>query len=139
MPKSTPYEGWHNKRPNVSHLHEFGAPVWILLEGQKIDRKMQPKRRIYVGFDDGAGAIKYYNAKMHNVLTSQNFKQITPPQTDSIPEDVNITPDSQPEGQSDGDMLPTGITGLDDITLTLEPGSSKKRKRGLLEGDIDRY
>ena len=37
--KSTPYEGWHNERPNVSHLREFGAPVWILLQGQKIDQK----------------------------------------------------------------------------------------------------
>ena len=41
--KSTPYEGWYNKKPNVSHVHEFGAPVWILLQGQKIDQKMQPK------------------------------------------------------------------------------------------------
>ena len=32
---------------------------------------------------------------------------------------------------------PTGITGADDITPTLEPGSSRKRKRNLLEGDID--
>ena len=33
-------------------------------------------------------------------------------------------------------MLPKGLTGSDDITLTLEPGS-KKHKRNLLEGDID--
>ena len=67
-----PYKGWHNKKPNVSHLREFRAPVWILLQGQKIDLKMQAKSkwRIYIGFDDGAGAVKYYNAEMHNVLTS---------------------------------------------------------------------
>ena len=128
-----------NKRPNVSHLREFGAPVWILLQGQRIDQKMQAKskRRIYVGFDDGTGAVKYYNAKTRNVLTSRNFKQITPPQTDPIPENVDITPDSQPEGESDGDTPPTGITGADDITPTLEPGSSRKHKRNLSEGDID--
>ena len=40
-----PYEGWHNKKPNVSHLCEFGAPVWILLQGQKIDQKMQAKSK----------------------------------------------------------------------------------------------
>ena len=74
---------------------------------------------------------------MHNVLTSQNFKQITPPQTDPIPEHVDIIPDSQPKGKSDGDVPPTDITGSDDITLTLEPSSSRKRKRSLLEGDID--
>jgi hypothetical protein len=27
----TPYEGWHNKKLNVSYLREFGSPVWILL------------------------------------------------------------------------------------------------------------
>ena len=134
-----PYEGWYNKKPNISHLHEFGAPVWILLPGQKIDWKMQPKskRHIYVSFDDGTGAIKYYNTKMRNVLTSRNFKQMTPPQPDPITKDVDITPDSQHEGESDGDAPPTGITGSDDITLTLEPGSSRKHKRSLLEGDID--
>ena len=26
----TPYETWTNERPNVSHLREFGVPVWIL-------------------------------------------------------------------------------------------------------------
>ena len=48
LPNSTPYEGWHNKRPNVSHLHEFGAPGWILLQGQKIDWKMQPNEFMLV-------------------------------------------------------------------------------------------
>ena len=134
-----PYGGWYNKKPNVSHLCEFGAPVWILPQGQKIDQKMQSKSkgRIYVGFDDGTGAIKYYNAKTCNVLTSQNFKQRTPPQTAPILKDVDITADSWPEGESDGDVLPTGITGSDDITPTLEPGSSRKHKRNLLESNID--
>ena len=99
--------------------------------------KPKSKQKIYIGFDDGAGAVEYYNAETRNVLTSQNFKQITPPQTDPIPKDIDITPDSWPEGESDGDMPPTGITGSDDITLTLEPGSSRKHKRNLLEGDID--
>ena len=72
-----------------------------------------------------AGAMKYYNAEMHNVLTSRNFKQITPPQITPIPENIDITPDSQHEGESVGDTLPMGVTGLDDITLNLEPGSKK--------------
>ena len=74
---------------------------------------------------------------MQKVLTSRNFKQITPPQIAPIPQNIDITPDSQLEGESDGDTLPTGITGSDNITLTLEPGSSRKHKRNLLESDID--
>jgi transposase InsO family protein len=27
----TPYQGWEGTKPNVSHLREFGAPVWVLL------------------------------------------------------------------------------------------------------------
>ena len=26
----TPYEGWTGKKPDVTHLQEFGVPVWIL-------------------------------------------------------------------------------------------------------------
>jgi len=33
---TTPYEVWHGHKPDVTHLCEFGAPVWILLQGQKI-------------------------------------------------------------------------------------------------------
>ena len=87
-------------------------------------------------FDDGAGAIKDYNAEMCNVLTSRHFKQITPPHTTPIPENIDIAPDSQHEGESDGDTVPTGVTDSDDITPTLEPGS-RKHKRNLLESDID--
>jgi len=26
----TPYQIWHGRKPNVAHLCEFGAPVWVL-------------------------------------------------------------------------------------------------------------
>ena len=43
LAKITPYQIWHGRKPNVAHLREFGAPVWILLQGQKVQRKMLPK------------------------------------------------------------------------------------------------
>ena len=70
--KATPYQIWHGKKPSVSHLREFGAPVWVLLQGQRIQWKMLPKslRRAYVGFDEGSKSIKYYNAATRTILTS---------------------------------------------------------------------
>jgi hypothetical protein len=55
LPKSMPYQGWHNQKPNVAHLCEFSAPVWILLQGQKEQCKMLPKSKccVYIGYDDG--------------------------------------------------------------------------------------
>ena len=37
-----PYEKWFTKKPNISHLREFGAPVWVLLQGQKYLEKWRP-------------------------------------------------------------------------------------------------
>lgn len=39
----TPYQVWYGKKPDVSHLHEFRAPVWVLLQGQNVQHKMLPK------------------------------------------------------------------------------------------------
>ena len=41
----TPYEMRFKKKPNISHLQEFRAPVWVLLQGQKVPRKMESKSR----------------------------------------------------------------------------------------------
>jgi hypothetical protein len=79
----TPYEAWHNEKPNVAHLREFSAPVWVLLQGQKEARKILSKstHRAYVGFEDGPKAVKYYNAETRKVLTSCNFCFLSPPET----------------------------------------------------------
>ena len=72
LPGSTPYEAWHGHKPDVSGLHEFGSPVYILLQGQKTPPKLLPqsKQQIFVGYDDGSKSIKYYNLETRKVLTS---------------------------------------------------------------------
>ena len=76
----TPYEAWFKRKPEVSNLREFGAPVWVLIQGQKIPRKIlsKSKRRVYVGSEDGPKAIKYYCAESRSILTSRNFRFLTP-------------------------------------------------------------
>jgi hypothetical protein len=39
---ATPEERWNGKRPNIKHLQEFGALVYVLLEGTN-QSKMRPK------------------------------------------------------------------------------------------------
>jgi hypothetical protein len=59
-------------KPNVSHLREFGAPVWVLLQGKKEPLKMETKsrQRIFVGYEDGSKSVKYYNVETCKILTS---------------------------------------------------------------------
>jgi len=98
--KGTPYQLWHSHKPNISHLREFSAPVWVLLQGQKVQRKMLPKslRRAYVSYDEGSKSVIYYNAAMRNILTSRNFCFLSPAET-SPPEEIAIEPDAPLEGE----------------------------------------
>jgi len=107
-PNSTPYQVWHGIKPDVSHLREFGAPLWVLLQGPNVRRKMLPKsqRRAYVGYDDRSKSFKYYNAATGNILTSRIYKLL---HTDTLPppEEIVIDPpdkgESSPsEGEGDG-------------------------------------
>ena len=81
---STPYQRWNNTKPNVSHLREFGAPVWIVPQGQELRRELLPLARghgrAFVGYDEteGTRSVKYYDAETKKVLTSRNFRFISP-------------------------------------------------------------
>src|ERR1700678_4551476 len=118
----TPYEKWFNKKPNISHLCEFGAPVWVLLQGQKEPGKMETKfrRRIFVGYDDGSKSIKYYNAETRKVLTSRNIRFLNLTDSETPPEPMVILPDGPREGEPGSSTLPTSENTSDD---------SLKRKR----------
>ena len=77
--KTTPYQLWNNRKPNVLHLQEFSAPIWVLLQGQRVQRKILPKsqRRAYIGYDKGSKSIMYYNVVTRNILTLRNFCFLT--------------------------------------------------------------
>jgi hypothetical protein len=70
--EKTPYELWHNNKPDILHLREFGVLVWILLKGQKKPLKLQPhsKQFYYVGCKDGSKLVLYYSPKTRKVLIS---------------------------------------------------------------------
>jgi hypothetical protein len=133
--KITPYQ----------NLREFGAPVWVLLQGQKEDRKMLPKskRQVYVGFDDGAKAVKYYSAETRKIMTSRNFRNIDPPQ-ESPPEPIIITPDKHHEGESSGGMPLSGAQSTEPVQADepnkdapMEKQQTRKRKRRDETIDLD--
>ena len=106
----TPYEAWFGEKPNINGLREFGAPVWVLLQGQKVTRKMLPKseRKTYVGYEDGPKAIKFYNAETRKILTLRNFHFLSLSEiADPPPEGIVVAPDVPREGESRGCALPS--------------------------------
>jgi len=123
-PGMTPYEAWHGMKPDVSHLREFGSPVYVLLQGRNVKPKLLPrsKQQIFVGFDSGSKSIKYYNPETRRVLTSRNYQFLSNlPKETGMPEPilVELPPTMLREGEHD-----------DGNNDTLQLGSQhNKRKR----------
>ena len=69
----TPYAMWTGRKPDVSHLREFGSAVWVLLEGQP--DKLQPKAAKFVltGYNDDSSSIRFYDARTRWIQSSWNF------------------------------------------------------------------
>ena len=128
---ATPYQLWNGQKLNVSHLKEFGAPVWVLTQGQNIQRKMLPKSQchIYVGYDNRSNSVKYYNAATRSILTLRNYHFITP-SSPTEPEDIFIEPESVDspwlEGEEQGENNHKNNSKIPEI--------SKKQPA---KGDID--
>jgi len=79
---TTPEGLWNQKLPDVSHLQEFSAPVYILSKGMNKSKLAAAKsmKHIFVGFTlEGAGAIKYYNASTRQVKVSRNYRFLNNP------------------------------------------------------------
>ena len=124
LPGTTPFEAWHGHKPDVSHLREFGSPVYVLLQGQKKQPKLMPrsKQQIFVGFDDGSKSIKYFNPETRRVLTLRNYKFLTNlPKQSGTPEpiQVDLPPAVLREGEHDSG----------DHNSTLQTGSQHQNKR----------
>jgi len=137
---TTPYQRWYDRKPTISHLREFGVPVWVLLQGQKVQCKMLPKssRRTYVGYEDGSKSIKYYSAETRKVLTSRNFHFLSnlEPQESTTDDDLVLTPNISCEGEN-GQEDERNLNKMEEIRdckrkRKLEDEPSKPRKtRGI--------
>jgi Integrase core domain/GAG-pre-integrase domain len=96
----TPYEIWESSKLNISHLQEFGAPVWTLLQGQKVLRKLLPKSQqwTYIGYDDGSKSIKFYSPQSRKILISRNFHFLATPLSEKPPEEIAVSPKAACKG-----------------------------------------
>jgi hypothetical protein len=107
--KLMPYQAWTREKLDVSHLREFGAPIWILWQGAHIGHKLELKsrQRLFVGFDDGTKVVKYYSPESQKILISRNYHFLTLPDTPlAVTKGIEIhMPDMQHEGEATGSRL----------------------------------
>ncbi len=122
----TPYEAWHGNKPNVTHLREFGTPVWVLLQGQNVTRKILPKskRRAYVGTNDASDSVLYYNAETKKILTSRNYKFLT--EQKEAAEEIAVSPTREGEHKNDARGINTRVDNTPSSEKSKEKNDSCK-------------
>lgn len=69
----TPYEMWHNKRPNVKHIKIFGSEAMVHVPKQKrtkLDKKSQ--KMLLIGFCDNVKGYRLWDSIKKKVVISRD-------------------------------------------------------------------
>ena len=120
LPNITPYEKWTKHKPNIAHLREFGCDVWVLREPQT-QSKLEARsfRAIFVGYEDGPKAIKYYVPTSRQIKITRNYQFThSPNQIHSPPSEIT-------------DIENTQNTETLTTTNTPDIRKSKRRKKNI--------
>ena len=72
--KTTPYQEFSGKKPDVSRLEEFGTRCWVMIPDQR-RAKLDPKaeEHYFVGVAEHSKAWKFYNKFTRHVQISRNI------------------------------------------------------------------
>lgn len=73
MQTMTPYQGWHGRKPNVSHLHIFGCDAYYHIpkdERSKLEPKGQKCK--FVGYSETQKAFRLYDPSSGKVKISRD-------------------------------------------------------------------
>nr|GEX69719.1 hypothetical protein [Tanacetum cinerariifolium] len=78
--EKTPYELLHNKLPNLSFLHMFGALCYLTNDSENLG-KLQPKAdiRIFIGYAPTKKAFRIYNRRTRRIVETihVDFDELT--------------------------------------------------------------
>ena len=69
----TPYEAFWGKTPDISHIHQFGQPCWVLVpENRRSKLDAKSERYIFTGISEHAAGYRYFVPGLRKILTSRN-------------------------------------------------------------------
>ena len=81
LPRSTPYQEWHRKLPDLTNLRVFGYDCWVYIPGavrrrQGRGHKLLPKSRpmIFIGYSDKFKAWRCFDTLTKQVVFSCNVR-----------------------------------------------------------------
>ena len=68
----TPYEGWHGRKPDLSHLRVFGCTAYVHVQKDKRPQLGSHfEKCVFIGYPDGYKGWKFYNPTTRKVVISE--------------------------------------------------------------------
>jgi hypothetical protein len=119
LTSKTPYELWHRKKPDVSHLRVFGCTAYVHIQKDKrtgIGSHME--KCVFIGYPDGYKGWMFYNPTTKRTVISERAEfderyfpglkhtPLTPEPFERLP-DVPFTPVPDLGGDSEPESNPT--------------------------------
>lgn len=67
----TPYEGFHGKKPDISHLREFGAKAFVLIQNRHNSKIYERSIEcVMIGYSNNSKAYRLYHRTSGTIYTS---------------------------------------------------------------------
>jgi hypothetical protein len=136
--RKTAYELFTGSRPDMRHIHPFGAPCTVLIEGQKQKLSARGQTGIYLGMNTSSQGYYVLNPTNNSISTSRNVKV----HDMSNEDDLNCyhhnetvrdprTPSEYSESNVQGNSSTTteGVNQPDDVIQTVEPTGNDRPHR----------
>src|SRR3954453_10689856 len=71
--EKTPYELWYQHKPNLSHLREFGARAFVLIQNEHNPKIYNWSREcVFIGYAPNAKAYRCYERSTGRVFVTRN-------------------------------------------------------------------
>jgi hypothetical protein len=131
LPNTTPYELWHNKKPDVSHFRIWGCTAYVFVQkDQRSSFQSHYQKCVFIGYPEGYKGWKFYNPTTKKVVISERaeFDERYFPglskSSDHIPSDILMPIDSLQSPE----LSPLLFEGGDDTAQPpLVPASTNSR------------
>lgn len=72
----TPFEIWHGRRPNISHLREIGCKAFILVETHNPKIRPRSYECVLIGYENNSKAYRCWHRPTGKIVTSFNVSFI---------------------------------------------------------------
>nr|GEW01479.1 retrovirus-related Pol polyprotein from transposon TNT 1-94 [Tanacetum cinerariifolium] len=108
----TPYELLHNKLPDLSFLHVFGALCHPTNDSENL-RKLQPKADIgiFIGYAPTKKAFRIYNRRTRRIVETihVDFESTGSPSSTSVDQDTPSPSKSQTTTETQSSVIPQAV------------------------------